>query len=87
MSEPAWYEELPMVFVGQLDGNVLAVGRRSLPDIDCDIEHSSFNAAHQFGLSERWPLEVQSAHHTVCRTTFVVLHEVYRAYVFIELLL
>ena len=64
---------------------MLTVGGTALADVDGHIEHGSLHAAHQFGLCEGRPLEVQSAHHAIRRLALVVLHKDDAPHLFVEL--
>ena len=58
-------EELAMVVLSQLYGDMLAVCRTTLADIDSDVKHSTFDTPDQLTLAERRTLEMQTTHHTV----------------------
>ena len=87
VGESARYEELAVVVLRELDGDVTAVGGGALADIDGHVEHSSPDAADEFGLGEGRTLEMESAHHSVGRARLVVLYEVDGADLLVELLL
>lgn len=40
-------EELPMIVLGQLHGDMPPVGRRAFADVDSDVEHTPLDAAHK----------------------------------------
>ena len=84
MGEASWYEELAMVIFGQFYSNVLAIGGRTLADIDGYIEHGSFDATNQFALGKGWGLEVQAAHDAIAGHGFVVLYKVDFSHFFFE---
>ena len=68
-------EELPVVFLRELDGDVLPVGRAAFAYVHCDVEHCAAHTPHQLTLGEGRALEVQAAHHAVAGHRFVVLDE------------
>lgn len=68
-------EELTMVVLCQLHGDMLAVGGTALADIYCDIKDGSPDTAHEFALGERGTLEMEAAHDAVGGHGFVVLDE------------
>ena len=87
MGETARNEELQMVVLGKLYGDVLSVGRRTFAYVDGNIQHSAFDAADQFRLGERRQLKMKSAHYTFRGARLVVLHEIDGTDLFVELLL
>ena len=76
-----------MILLGKFDGDVPAVGRRAVSDVHRNVQHSTFDATHQFTLRIWWSLEMEAAHNTVFRHTFIVLHEANRTHFFVELAL
>ena len=76
MSKALRDEELAMIVFCQLYSYMLAIRWRSLTNIYCYIEHSTFYAADQFALGIWWALKVQASHHTIAAHRLVVLAEV-----------
>ena len=76
VGEPARHEELSVVVLREFDGDVPAICRGTLAEVDCHVEDASADAAHKLGLGVGGPLEMESAHHTAARHRLVVLHEV-----------
>lgn len=68
-------EELPVVFLRELNGDVLPVGRAAFAYVHCDVEHRTAHTPHQLALGEGRALEVEAAHHAVAGHRFVVLDE------------
>ena len=60
MGKPLGDIELLMVFGGEFDAEPFPVGRRSFPEIDCDIKNGSADDADQLSLREFF-LEMQAA--------------------------
>lgn len=54
------YEQLIAILGAKLGTNPLAIGRRTLPDIDRNIENSSSDAPYQLCLGARWGLKMQA---------------------------
>ena len=88
VGEPARHEELSVVLFGKLDGDVPAICRGALADVDGHVEDASADAAHELGLCVWRTLEVQAAHDAAARHRLVVLDEVdFVAYGLVEGLL
>ena len=87
VGESAGHEELQMIFLRQLHGHMAPVGRRTLADVDGNVEHPAAHAAHEFALGEGRTLEMQAAHHAARRARLVVLHEIDAAHSLVELAL
>ena len=87
MCETSWNEKLVMIVFCQFNDYMLAVGWRAFANINCDIKDSTLYTADEFGLSEGWLLEMQTAHDPVGGAGFVVLYEVDFGYFLIEFLL
>ena len=87
VGEAAGDEELAVVLFCQLYGDMLPVGGRAFADVDGYVEDPAADAAYQLALCIGRTLEVQPAHHAVARHALVVLYELYRAYLFVELFL
>ena len=68
-------EELAVVVLSEFHGNMLSVGGTALADVDGNVEYSTADAAHEFALSERRTLEVESSHDTIGGHALVVLYE------------
>ena len=75
VGEAARDEELPVVFLRELYGDVLPVGRAAFAYVHCDVEHRTAHTPHQLALGEGRALEVQASHHAVAGHRFVVLDE------------
>jgi len=69
-------EELTVVALVELHGNVTAVGGRAGAQVDGHIEHGTTNATHELGLRERRALEMETADDAARAHALVVLHEV-----------
>ena len=76
MCKASWDKKLTMIFLCQLYSHMLAIGWRSLADINCYIKHSTFYAAYQLALGIRRALEVQPSHNAIAAHRLVVLAEV-----------
>lgn len=67
-----------MIVFSQFYCHVLTESGRTSTDIHSHIKYGSTHTAHQLGLRKRGPLEMQPSHHTIIRTTLVILHELYK---------
>ena len=77
-------EKLTVVVFREFDSDVFSVGRRAFADVDCDVEDTAFDDAHEFGLGVGWFLEVEASDDSVAGFAFVVLHEAGVADLFYE---
>ena len=77
VGEPARHEELAVFILREFDGDMPAICRGTLADVDGHVEDTAADAAHELGLGVGGALEMESAHHSVCGHRLVVLHEVY----------
>ena len=68
--------ELTSVLGGKDFRDILAVGRRALPDVDRHVPDRAVDHVHQLRLRTRRRLPVESAHHALRGERLVVLHEV-----------
>lgn len=84
MGESARNEQLQVVHVAELHGDVFAVRFRSLAQVDGDVQHPALQNAHQLRLRVFALLEMQTANHAVGRFRLVVLHEFRRHAVVVE---
>lgn len=50
---------------GKENRYMLSVGGAAFADVDCYIEHDSFDTSHEFALGEWRSLEMQTSHHTI----------------------
>ena len=76
VGEPTRHEELSVVVLREFDGDVPAICRGTLADVDGHVENASADAAHELGLGIWGSLEMESAHHAAARHRLVVLHKV-----------
>ena len=76
MGKATWNEELSVVVLCQLDGDMLSIGWRAFTNVDSYVEHSATHAAHEFALRIGRTLKMKTAHHTIGRHRFVVLTEI-----------
>src|SRR5579859_7065309 len=68
-------EELLFIFRRQFDAHVPAIGRRTLPDIEGDVQYSALEYTEQFGLGIRLELVVQATNDSVAGEGLIVLDE------------
>ena len=80
-------EELAVVVLGELYGDMTAVGGTALADVDSDIEDGTPDTADKLGLGEGGTLEMQTPHDAVRGFALVVLDEGDRTDFLIELAL
>lgn len=66
-------EELALVLFGQFDAEPLSESRALPAQVNGHVKHPSDGAADEFGLRERRPLEMKSAHYAVTGAGLVVL--------------
>ena len=67
--------ELTMALGIQFHSKMLTVGRTIFAQVHRHIQHTTFRAADQLGLSIRWTLEMQTTHYTIGGTRLIVLYE------------
>lgn len=75
MCKPFRDEELPVVVLGQFNGNVLPVRGRAFAYIYGNVQYFSFHTSHQFCLCVWRTLKVQPPHYAIRRHAFVVLYK------------
>ena len=75
MRKAAWNKELPFVVFAQFYSIPLTIGLTVLAQINRHIQHPAYRTAHQFSLGVRRSLKMQTAYHTITRTTLIVLHK------------
>lgn len=80
-------EELAVVVLGQLYGDMLAEGGTATTYVDSDVEDGTADAADELGLGEGGPLEVEAPHNAVRGLALVVLDEDDGSYLLVELAL
>ena len=68
-------KELPVVFIAELDSDVLPVGRRALAYVYGNVQDTSAYTADNLALCIWRTLEVEAAHDTVAGHRLVVLNE------------
>jgi hypothetical protein len=85
VGEVAGDEKLTRILGRQLNGNVLAKRRRTLADINSNVNHRSLRNPDELGLRELPFLEVQTAEHTLGRHRLVRLNKLNgRVYILME---
>ncbi len=85
MSEASRHEELTMIIFRKLDSYMLSVGWRTFADVYSDIKHLTLDASYKFTLGIWRFLEMKAAHYSIRGHAFVVLDEVDRTNLFVEL--
>src|SRR5690606_35358536 len=76
MQKARWDEKLRAVRRRQMRARMPAIGRRSLPHVDSDVDDGASENAHQLRLRARRGLIVKAAHRArPARERMIVLHE------------
>ncbi len=87
MSKSLRNEKLTMILARELNSYMLTVRRAALTDIHSYVQHSPKNTTNKLALSEGRALEMEATHHTIATHALVVLHEVNRSHLLLELTL
>ena len=87
MGKTTGNEELAVVVLAKLYGNMLTIGGRSLTDVDSDIKYLALDATHNLALRIGRTLVVETTNDTIGGHAFVVLYELDGTHLGVELAL
>lgn len=79
-------EYLSMIAVAKGHGYMFAKRGRTGTEVYSYVYHRTYHTPYKFGLRERGLLEMETSYYAFLRTTFVVLHKLYRSNLTVEFL-